>query len=209
MVFKDRKDAGLKLAEKLKRYKSRSNVVVVGITRGGVEVAKEVAELLDLPLTAVVVKKLGHPLNPEYGIGAVDADGAVYLSRSAKYEASEDYLNKEVSRLKEEIKNKLEKYGLNDIEHVIKDRVCIVVDDGIATGLTTMAAAEYLRRHHARKLVLAVPVAPPDSLKKLEKKFDEIVCLLTPQEFMAVSQFYVRFPQLDDEDVSRILQKIT
>ncbi len=206
MVFLDRKDAGIKLAEKLKKYKGSKDVVVIGVPRGGVEVAKEIARALDLPLGVVVVKKLGHPFNPEYGIGAVDADGEVYLSETAHFEADESYIKKEASRLKEEINTRMKKYGVGKPEKLIKNKTCIVVDDGVATGLTIIAAAKYLRRHGAKVLILAVPVAPPDTLKKLETEFDEIMCLLVPETFLAVSQFYDRFPQLNDDEVVELLK---
>jgi predicted phosphoribosyltransferase len=206
MVFKDRRDAGAKLVEKLEEYKGRKDAVVVGIPRGGVEIAREISDILSIPMVVVVVKKLGLPFNPEYGIGAVDADGEVYLSETARYEADKRYIEKEASRLKSEIKERLEKYGIKDIDQQIKNRVCIVVDDGIATGLTTMAAARYLKRHGAKTLILAVPVAPPDGIKKLEKEFDRIVYLLTPETFFAVSQFYDRFPQLSDDEVIELLK---
>ena len=203
-IFKDRKHAGKLLAEKLTKYKDK-DAVVLGIPRGGVIVAKEIADALNLPLNIVVVKKIGSPFNKEYAIGAVDMDGNVYLGEHARMEASEDYIKEEAKRKMEEIRQRVIKYGGKELPDV-KGKICIVVDDGIATGLTAKAAAGYLRRHHASRLVLAVPVAPPDSLKELEKEFDEVVCLLAPQDFMAVSQFYLSFPQLDDEDVIEMLR---
>jgi len=208
MIFHDRRHAGRLLAEKLMKYKDRADVLLVAVLRGGLEVAKEMSSMLNLEVVPLIVKKLGSPFNPEYGIGAIDMDGELYLSEIAKREAEEDYINEKSLRLKEEIKQMLDKYGLdkNTIEKKIKNKNCIVVDDGLATGLTMIASAKYLKRHLARSAILAVPLAPPDSLARIKKFFDEVICLYAPKNFIAVSQFYEKFPQLSDDDVLALMK---
>ncbi len=210
VIFKDRAEAGRMLAEKLSEYKGREDAVVCGITRGGVVVAAEVARILSLPLLPVVMKKIGAPFNKEFAIGSVDADGNVYLSDEAMMITSSNYIEEEAERLRDEIKEKLEYYGVKGevVERMAKGKVCIVVDDGVATGLTTVGASNYLKRKGAKKVVLAVPVAPAESADKLKEHFDEVVVVHAPQQFYAVSQFYRNFEQVSDEEVRRILEEL-
>ncbi len=210
IIFKDREHAGKLLVGKLAGYKNKDDSVVCGITRGGVVVAKVMAEELCLPLIPVVMKKIGAPFNKEFAIGSIDPDGNVYLSDEALMIVPEEYIRQEAERLKEEIKARLEYYGISDkdVEKIVKDKVCIVVDDGVATGLTTIGSAAYLRRKGAKKVVLAVPVIPADKVDKMREHFDDVIFVQAPVEFYAVGQFYMNFEQVSDDEVKSILKRL-
>lgn len=208
-MFHDRTDAGEQLAETLRQkgYADKPNVLVLGIPRGGVIVAAEVARALCTPLDIVVTKKIGAPDNPEYAIGAVNLDGEVFWN-----EIDVGALRLSVIQRKQLIsltldaareKNKSLRDGRN--ARAISGKTVILVDDGIATGYTTRAALSYVSVRHPARLILAIPVAAPESLKLLRSHADEVVCLETPESFGAVGAFYEDFPQVEDEEVRRFL----
>ena len=207
-MFKDRVEAGKRLAEKLKKYKNKKEVIVLAVPRGGVIVGREVADFLGCPLDVCVTKKLGAPNQPELAVGAVGPGGVwVVDERIAQSTgADEKYLKRETEIKTEEIKRRMEEYRKGKKELNLKSRVVILVDDGIATGATMEAAAKWLRQKKVNKIALAVPVAPPDSIQKLKKLFDEVVCLETPWSFFAVGQFYDEFGQTTDEEVMELLR---
>jgi len=199
-MWKDRKEAGKKLAQALHAYKG---VLVLGIPRGGVETAVEVARELDSDLGVVVTKKIPYPGEEEAAIGAVDGDGQVVLDEVSveKYGISKEYIEKERERIVKEIKRRYEEFG----EPEITGKVVIVVDDGIATGQTMKAALRYVRKKGAKIVVLAVPVAMKDVLEELGKEADAVVCLWKADMLLAVGQFYDRFDQVSDEEVKKML----
>lgn len=204
MVFADRRDAGRRLAAALERYRGAQDVLVLGVPRGGVVVAAEVARELGLPLDIVVTRKIGAPGNPEYAVAAVDEDGVV-LAGSVDG-LPEGYLERAARAEKAEIARRLRDYRGGREALTLGGMAAIVVDDGIATGLTLRAAIAYLRRRGAARVVIAAPVAAPDSAARLRGEADDVVTLVEPASFSAVGQFYERFDQTSDAEVQALLQ---
>lgn len=209
-IFKDRESAGKLLAKHLELYKGKENTIVLAIPRGGVVVAYEVAKKLKLPLDIIVTRKIGVPTQPELALGAVDVDGDViwdeHLLEDTGIKKDEliPVINKEV----EEIKRREQVYRLGKKQLNLLGQTVILVDDGIATGSTTLAAINYLKKHKVKKVILAVPVASQDTKAKITKKlgkFGEVVVLETPEYFQAVGQFYYEFLPVSDEEVIKYL----
>lgn len=208
MQFRDRAEAGRRLAEALDHL-AGTDAVVLGLPRGGVPVAFEVADRLGLPLDVVVVRKVGAPNNPEFGVGAVGEEGVVLLNRSTLHRLGlrEEDLQATVEEEQEELARRLHRYRRGRPAAEIKGRTAVLVDDGVATGGSAKAAVEVLRERGAGKVVLAVPVGPPDSVAELEMVADEVICLATPASFMAVGSWYRDFGQTRDEQVVDLLEK--
>ena len=206
-IFKDRKEAAEKLYAALKSYQAKKDVVLLTIPRGALEMGKVLREKLKLPLDIVVTKKIGAPGNEEFAIGVVDPEGNFSYDEGilASYGIPLSYIEEEAERLKHVIKRRYEDYRGDAQPPELKRKTVIVVDDGIATGRTTEAAIDYLRRQQVKKIVLAVPVSAVDSASRLEKKVDEFICLERPLDFYAVGQFYENFPQVSDEEAIKIL----
>ncbi len=207
-MFKNRTDAGRQLVRPLLSFKSEKPVVLA-LPRGGVPVGYEIALALDAPLDVIVVRKLGAPGQPELGIGAI-VDGDHHLSVLNEdvmclLNVSADYLNREVAQQLQEIQRRQELYRGGHPPEAVVGRTVIVVDDGIATGGSMRAALRGVRRGNPQRLVLAVPVAPPDTIESLRPEVDVVVCLSTPAFFHAVGQFYRDFSQTTDEEVIRLL----
>jgi len=206
LIFKDRKEAGKLLSEKLINYKSDSGAIVLGIPRGGVEVAYEVAQKLNLPLDILEVKKIGYPGNPEFAIGAAGIDSFHLNEESVKsYNISEDYIKREVERKQAEIK---EAYKLLRGEKPLadlKDKTVILIDDGAATGATMVMAAK-IAKGQAKKVVVALPVSAPDAVEKIKRASDEVICLMAPPDLAAVGEFYENFNQVENEQVKEYLK---
>jgi len=207
-VYRNREEAGRKLASALSSFK-RGEVVVIGIPRGGLPVAREVADALGAPLDIIVVRKLGAPGQPELGIGAVvDGDHPRVIFNQGVIEqlgVSEEYLRAEINKQLKEIKRREAEYRSGRPRVALDGKTVIVIDDGIATGSSIRAALRGVRRAKPKRLVLAVPVAPPETCEALRGEADEIVCLETPEDFFAVGQFYRDFHQVSDEEVRNIL----
>ncbi len=182
--------------------------VVVGIPRGGVVVAAQVADILRAPLDVLVARKVGAPRNPELAIGAVGPDDEVVLDDRlvAMVGASPAYLEAEIAEQKQEMRRRVSCYRQGRPAHPVKDYDVVLVDDGVATGYTVLAGLRALRRQLPRSVVLAVPVAPADTVASLAREADRVVCLATPEPFYAVGQFYSHFPQVSDEEVLEILR---
>ncbi len=207
MLFRDRKDSGEQLAERLPGYADRKDVVVLGLPRGGVVTAQEVALKLHAALDVLIVRKLGFPGQQELAIGAVSETGAVVLNRDliASGHVSQAYIDEETERQKGEIGRRVHLYRGGMVLAGLKDRIVILVDDGVATGATAKAAIEALKREQPRRLVAAIPVAPPSTAAQIEQMVDEFVCLAMPENFLAVGNFYRDFRQTTDEEVMEIL----
>nr|MDO8079165.1 phosphoribosyltransferase [Candidatus Freyarchaeota archaeon] len=207
-MFKDRVDAGTKLAEELLVYK-KDNPVVLVIPRGGVVVGYEVAKKLGAPLDIVVPRKIPAPSNPELGIGAVTQDGTVIIDQQIKdyLFVSNEYIKEETERQIKEIERRMKAYRGDKKLIPLEDRVVILVDDGIATGVTMIAAIRSIRKQNPKKIVVAVPVGPPSTIKKIKEEADEVVSLITYEPFEAVGQFYTDFSQTSDDEVIKLLQK--
>lgn len=205
-MFKDRADAAQQLVERLRHLKGE-HPLVLAIPRGAVPMAKLVADALDGDLDVVLVHKLGAPGNPEYAVGAVSEDGTVQLSEHGQRLCSEDYIKHEVKTQLQSLRERRQLYTPVRPPIDPTGRVVIVVDDGSATGATMIAALQTLRQHKPRRLIAAIGVAPPDTLRRIEAEADEVVCLLTPSAFYAVGQFFSDFRQVGDEEVVEQLRR--
>ena len=200
--FKDRVDAGLRLADRLKDFKD--NAIVLSIPRGGVVVGDVIAKRLGIKLDIVCPRKLGALGNPELAIGAIMHDGTYILNTHIIriLRIPESYIKEEMERKRQESLKRLimyrgdDKYDLND--------TAILVDDGVATGATALVAAKWLKMHGVKKLIIAIPVGPPDTLEKF-KEFGDVIAILMPLDFGAVGEFYDDFGEVDDANVLRIL----
>lgn len=207
-MFADRSEAGKKLAEELLGYKEKG-CIVVAIPRGGVVVADQVARRLGCPLDLIIVRKIGAPGNPELAIGAVAGVEKVTVNKDTvrNLGVSEEYLQAEAVRQLKEIRRRRTLYLGDKPPLDLKGKPVILIDDGLATGYTTIAAIGAVREQGPSSIILAVPVAPQDTCRLLVTKVDNIVCLLMPEVFYAVGQFYVDFSQTTDEEVIAIMNR--
>jgi putative phosphoribosyl transferase len=207
MLFKDRTDAGKQLAARLAFLKGQPNVIVLGITRGGVVVAAEIARALHLPLDVFLAHKLGAPFNPELAVGAITSTGEVILDEQlvSELRLSEREIAREVEQQRKEIARRLSAFRRNRPSLDLQNKTVVIVDDGIATGSTMLAALRALRRQKPARLILAIPVGPPETMHRLACECDQIVVLDTPEPFWAVGRFYIRFGQTRDEEVMELL----
>ncbi len=206
-MFADRVEAGRRLAEALEHL-AGEDAVVLGIPRGGVEVAAEVASRWGWPLDVVIPRKVRAPFNPELGLGAV-APGVRYLDDAMLRHlgVSDEYLEREIAEQEEEIRRRMETYRRGRPPVQVAGKVAVIVDDGVATGGTAAAALRWAGAQGASRVVLAVPVAPREGMARLAKEADEVVTLATPEPFFAVGQWYKRFPQTSDQEVVTIMER--
>ena len=208
MLFRDRRDAGRFLARRLKRYAGRSDVLVLALPRGGVPVAYEVAKELRAPLDLFLVRKLGMPGHEEYAMGAIALGGVRVLNdRIVNEGIPADVIDRVTRQELQELGRRERAYRGNRPPPEIRGRTVMLVDDGLATGSTMRAAAAALRRLGPKKIVVAVPVAAPETCDELRTEVDEIVCGETPQPFQAVGLWYDDFSQTTDEEVRDLLER--
>src|SRR5215211_1048349 len=209
--FRDRFGAGQILASMLGKYKDNLHgVTVLGIARGGVAVADPIAEKLNADLDIIVSRKLRSPHNSENAIGAIMHDGSVYLCTSSlktQHGISDEYIAMEKLEQKREIERRLRVYRPNNREYKIKDRIVILVDDGIATGASVIAAARWIRKYKPKRLIIAAPVAPKQVVKSLKNEADEIEVIRNPSNFKAVEQFYQHFDAISDDRIVQIAKR--
>lgn len=207
-MFKDRKDAGIKLSYELEKYKDRDDVIVLAIPRGGVEVGAEIAKHLNSDFDLIICRKLAYPFNTESGYGAICEDGTTFINENALYGVTKEDIENEIKKQKDEIKHRIdvlrEGRGLKDV----KNKIVILVDDGIAMGSTMRAAVEMLKKLSPKKIVIAVPTASPEAVLHFSKMVDEVIALYTPYPFYAVADAYEKWYDVDDEEVLKILKDL-
>lgn len=204
-VFKDRRDAGQQLADKLLKFAKMPDVLVVGLLRGGIVVAQEIAHALQAPLDGLVIRKIGDPGCPELAVGALDPDGRVIISdpilSTTGYTRAD--LAPFIQKEQEELARRERVYRANR-PYAFRDKTVILVDDGIATGLTMQAALHFVRKHAPRALIVAVPVISPEALSLLQPLADDVV-YISCTELPGISAAYHVFPQVEDNAVRTIL----
>jgi predicted phosphoribosyltransferase len=208
MLFANRAEAGQMLAAQLRNLRDK-DPIVLAVPRGGVAVAAEVARALDAPLDVFISRKLAAPGNDELAIGAVASDGTLVLDAALMREMNitQRYIQSEMERQRGEILRRLSLYRGQRPLPQLKGKTVIVVDDGVATGSTTMVTLRALRKQLPGKLILAVPVGPPDVIERLKGEADGVVCLAMPEQFWAVGQFFADWSQLSDLDVTEALNR--
>jgi putative phosphoribosyl transferase len=208
-VFPNRTEAGRQLAESLLKYVGRPDVIVLGLPRGGVPVAFEVAQRLGAPLDVFIVRKLGVPGFEELAVGAIASGGVRVLNEDVMRAVpnAEKVIESVTAKEKVELERREQSYRDGRSAPELRNRVVILVDDGLATGATMRAAVAALRQRGVAKIVVAVPVGPPDTCRELEHEADETICASTPEFFQAVGQYYEDFSQTSDDEVRELLAR--
>ena len=209
-MFKNRHDAGKRLADKLKEYKEKKDVVVLALPRGGIVIGYEIAKKLNVKLDIILVQKIGAPNNPELGIGALSEGGVSYLEKNIIKHLG---LKKEdVKKAKEiayfKLKIRISKYRINRPLLSLKGKIIILVDDGLATGVTAQAAIKFIKKHNPKKIIFASPVSSYESLETIKKKISETVSLLSPYDLFSIGYYYNDFNQVEDKQVLDMLNDV-
>lgn len=204
-MFKDRIEAGMQLADKLLPHKN-GPLIILAIPRGGLPIGAMVAKGLNAPLDVALTKKIGHPYQKEFAIGAVSLEDMVLADNVA---VSEEYISKETTRIREILKARHQRYYQHTSPQDLKNKTIIVVDDGIATGNTLLATIAMVKKQEPAKIIVGIPVAPGSGIQLLKSNpdVDEVVCLREPVNFRAVGQFYEQFPQVSDEEAVQWLEQ--
>lgn len=204
-MFRNRIDAGRQLAQALGGFKDKE-VVVLAIPRGGLPLASIVAREIDAPLDVVFTKKIGHPFNREYAIGAVSLEDIII---SDAVGVTKSYINEESKRLQKKLRNRYNQYYRNRAAEDVKGKTVLIIDDGVATGNTILGTVELVKKQSPKKIVVAIPVAAKSAIQKLEASphLDQIICLLAPTYFRSVGQFYEEFDAVSDDEAIQLLEK--
>jgi len=200
-ILQDRKEAGILLSEKLEKY-HKTDAIILAVPRGGVPIGYEISKNLHLPLDIILSKKIGHPLNKEFAIGAVSLESTFIDNHP---EIPKEYIEREIINLREALQDKYNLYMGNRKPADVKGKIVIVVDDGIATGNTLLASIAMLRKSKPKKIVVAVPVVPYDTVEIFKQKTDEFIYLIASKDFRGVGGFYEDFDQVNDDEVIRML----
>lgn len=207
-MFHDRHDAALRLARKLQEYRGREDAVVLAIPRGGLPIGAVLASELGLKLDVVLTKKIGHPDNPEFAIGAVSLkDEALDEELVARERIPSRYLDAQIARIRDRLRARHRMYHGDEPPLPVAGRTVILTDDGAATGRTLLVAIDMLRRQGAARIVTAIPVASREAFELLKIRSDEAVCLDVPSRFLAIGEFYEDFSPVEDADAVRILRR--
>ena len=203
-MFHDRKEAGRLLAAKLKKYKNDSGIVLA-VPRGGIPLAYIVALELGFPIEVILTKKIGHPMNKEYAIGAASISDYFVLPHNG---VSQKYIEQELQVIRTRLKEMYKKFMGDKTPENIEGKTVIVIDDGMATGNTLMGTIKLIRKSHPAKIIIGVPVASKEAVEKLSKEVDEVISLLIPETFYGVGAFYENFNEVSDEEVLSYLSKL-
>ena len=206
-MFRNRTEAGILLADKLKNYKYNKDAIIVTIPRGGVPVGYAMATKLHLPLEIVLSKKIGHPLHKEFAIGAVTLHDRILSPDSDNI--LKDYLDRETKKIRDLLQWRHETYYGSHAPISLKNKIIILADDGVATGHSLISCIKLIEKQNPAKIIIALPVGPPSVINKINNisSVNETICLLTPYDFYAVGQFYKEFDQVDDKEVIELLKK--
>jgi predicted phosphoribosyltransferase len=207
LPFEDRREAGRVLAEKLSHYRGRTDLLVLALPRGGVAVGFEVAHALGAPLDVFVVRKLGYPGHEEYAMGAIASGGIRVMNPMSGMTVPPHEIEAVVAREQAELARRERLYRGEEAPPQLQGRTVIVVDDGLATGSTMLAAVLAIRKQHPARIVVAVPVGAPDTCQALAAQADEVVCAAMPRPFRAVGLWYRDFPQASDDEVHALLDE--
>jgi putative phosphoribosyl transferase len=205
VMFRDRIEAGLLLASRLKKYKNDPGIVLA-VPRGGVPVAYAVASELGFPIEVILTKKIGHPMNKEYAIGAASLTDYFIVPH---HDVTAEYIEQELQRVRSRLKEMYRRFMGDKEPKNLQGKTVIVIDDGIATGNTLMGTINVLRKSKPGKIVIGVPVASKSAMQKLSKEVDELIAVLVPEEFYGVGAYYEDFGQLSDEEVMFYLNKFS
>jgi putative phosphoribosyl transferase len=205
MIFTDRADAGKKLARALQSYKGQ-DIVIYALPRGGVVLGAEIARELEAPLDLIVVRKIGHPTYPEYAIAAVAEDGHTAVNPSEVASIDTEWFEERSQSERKEARRRRELYTRSRTAISATDKIAIIVDDGLATGLTMFAAIQEVRHAHPKRVVVAVPVAPPKAVQELQEIVDEVVALHITPALGAIGAFYLSFDQVTDAEVIELMK---
>ncbi|MEM4311178.1 MAG: phosphoribosyltransferase [Nitrososphaerales archaeon] len=207
-MFRDRVDAAKRLANIMLELKGK-DIIVLAIPRGGVVIGYEIAKALKAELDVIIPRKIGAPLDPELAIGAIGEDGSLYLMEPLMNQlgVSKDYIDEEANRQLKEIKRRAIKYRGSREALELKDKIVILVDDGLATGATMKVAIMQVKKKEPKEVIVAIPVSPKDTLDEISRMVDKVYCLATPTPFFAIGQFYRNFEQVSDEEVIELLNK--
>lgn len=208
MFFEDRFHAAELLADRLTRYKDRPDAIILAIPRGALQIGYILARKLNLPLDVVLTKKIGSPGNPEFAIAATSRQGDVVI-RDEVFKTPEwqAYIKEQAELLKPELDKKFLQYHPSGESTELKDKTVIIVDDGVATGNTLISAIELIKKQDPAKIVIALPVGPADTIKRLKDFADEVVCVHQPAEFRAIGQFYGNFEQVEDKQALELFNE--
>lgn len=209
MIFQNRDEAGRKLAEALTEYANKESTLILGLGKGGIVIAKTVAQALSLPLDILLTRKIGAPINDEFPIGAITEHGTTYFDTRLirQLQISQDYLDSMVEQEHIEAQKQIALYRENLEASDFTGKRVIIVDDGLATGATAKVAIQAVRERKATEVVLAVPMAPVDAIPELKEAADRFICLHTPDPFYTVKQFYFDFPDIAEEEIVRLLKE--
>ncbi|ELR71590.1 Putative phosphoribosyltransferase [Fulvivirga imtechensis AK7] len=202
MMFHNREDAANQLIIALKQFR-HENAVVLAIPRGGVPLGKKISEALHFPLDISLIKKIGHPANKEFAIGAVGLEDEFFTETERT--VSRDYVDEEIDKVREKLQKRYHQYMGDRHPVSLKNKTVIIVDDGVATGSTLLATVQMVQHQDAAKIIVAVPVGAPAAIRKLRTVADDVICLETPTDFRAVGQFYENFEQVNDREVIEML----
>ena len=205
-MFRDRVEAGKQLADALKAYKGKKDAMILAIPRGALKMGEVLHKELGLPLDIIITKKIPHPMNEEYAIGAVGPGGEFFINAVAAAEVKPEYIEAQKAKLFAAVDDRYRSYRGNRPKPELKGKAVIIIDDGIATGSTVLAAIHVIRKQKPKRIVVAVPVGPPDSVAMLAGEADEVICLMQPGMFFAIGAFYKDFAEVTDKEAIAILE---